>query len=56
MSERSVKFECRHDGLVIRGKVYGDTALPKPVVILSHGFLANQKMCGKYARLLANIG
>ena len=56
MSERSAKFECRHDGLVIRGKVYGDTALPKPIVILSHGFLANQKMCGKYARLLANIG
>lgn len=56
MSERNAKFECKHDELVLRGKIYGDTALPKPVVILSHGFLANQKMCRKYARLLANIG
>ena len=56
MDSKSSNFECRRDHLVIRGSIFGDTANPKPVVILSHGFLANRKMCAKYAKLLADIG
>jgi hypothetical protein len=29
---------------------------PKPAAILSHGFLANQKMCYDYAKILAELG
>jgi hypothetical protein len=50
------KFACRRDRLTIRGHVFGKDALPKPAVILSHGFLANQKMCYDYAKLLAELG
>lgn len=30
MSERNTKFERKHDELVIRGKIYGDTASLNP--------------------------
>jgi hypothetical protein len=50
------KFTCQRDGLAIRGHVFGKDAVPKPAVILSHGFLANQKMCYDYAKLLAELG
>ena len=53
---RESKFECKREHLTIRGRIFGDVSSRKPVVILCHGFLANQKMCRRYARLLAEIG
>ena len=53
---RAQNFYCKRDKLTIRGKIFGDTSEKKPVVILSHGFLANQKMCRTYAQELADIG
>jgi hypothetical protein len=50
------KFACQRDRLTIRGNVFGKSDAPKPAVILSHGFLANQKMCYDYAKLLADLG
>lgn len=41
---------------MIRGKIYGDTSEKKSVVILSHGFMVNQKSCKNYANLLAKAG
>jgi pimeloyl-ACP methyl ester carboxylesterase len=49
-------FSCQRDGLTIRGHVFGRAAMVRPAVILSHGFLANQKMCYDYAALLADLG
>jgi hypothetical protein len=50
------KFACRRNDLTIRGHVFGKEEVPKPAVILSHGFLANQKMCYDYAKLFAELG
>lgn len=50
------KIEVIRDGLTIRGKIYGDTKKKSPVCILSHGFMANQKTCKTYAKLLAKEG
>jgi dienelactone hydrolase len=50
------KFACLRDGLTVQGYVFGKRSSPKPAVILSHGFLANQKMCYDYAKLLAELG
>ena len=50
------KFSCQRNELTIRGHVWGRGAAPKPAVILSHGFLANEKMCHTYAKLLAELG
>jgi hypothetical protein len=50
------KFACQRDGLTIRGRVFGKVDTHRPAVILSHGFLANQKMCYDYAKLLATLG
>lgn len=50
------KFSCRRNELTIRGHVWGCGAAPKPAVILSHGFLGNEKMCHTYAKLLAELG
>jgi hypothetical protein len=50
------KLTCQRDGLTIRGHVFGRGDAPRPAVILCHGFLANQKMCYDYARLLAGLG
>lgn len=49
-------FSCKRDDLTINGFVFGRSEKKKPAVILCHGFLANQKMCKKYAELFANIG
>ncbi len=54
--KKGKRFSCRRDSLVIRGKIFGDTGAVKPVVILCHGFLANQRMCRDYAKLLADLG
>lgn len=53
---KSKKFVCERDGLKIRGRVWGSGEGKKPAVLLSHGFLANQRMCFTYAKLLAKIG
>lgn len=50
------KFSCQREGLTIRGHIWGSTELPKPVVILCHGFMANEKTCHTYAKLLAEMG
>ena len=50
------KIEFQRDGLTIRGHVRGEKGQPQPAVILSHGFLANERMCRKYAKLLADLG
>ena len=50
------ELKVQRDGLNIRGKIYGDTSEKRPVFILSHGYLANQSMCTKYAKLLADMG
>jgi hypothetical protein len=49
-------FSCQRGDLTIRGKIFGRGDSPKPAVILSHGFLANQRMCYDYAKLLAELG
>ncbi|MCR5811178.1 MAG: alpha/beta hydrolase, partial [Lachnospiraceae bacterium] len=36
--------------------VFGKKDQPQSAVILSHGFLANERMCFKYAKLLARMG
>ena len=56
MKRHTKTFQCIRDGLAIRGKIYGDTHERMPVVILCHGFLANQKMCRTYAYLLLEQG
>ena len=42
--------------LKIRGHVFGKQSHPQDAVILSHGFMANERMCFKYAKLLAEMG
>ena len=51
------KLEFQRDGLTIRGHAWKkDRGNPQHAVILSHGFLANERMCYTYARLLADLG
>ena len=54
---RSEKFTCQREGLKIGGTAY----MPEfgnrlPIVILSHGFMANQSSVKKYAGILAALG
>ena len=49
-------FSCVRDGFVIRGHVFGKQPFSQHAVILSHGFLADERMCFTYAQLLADIG
>ena len=51
-----MKIDYRRDSLTIRGHAFGITDRPQPAVILSHGFLANERMCFKYAKSLAGMG
>lgn len=50
------KFKVKRQNLSIGGRIYGDCTCISPLVILSHGFMANQSMCKKYAKLLAKKG
>lgn len=50
------KINFNRNGMTIRGHVFGKKNHPQDVVILSHGFMANERMCYKYAKLLAEIG
>lgn len=51
-----MKIEYRRDELTIRGHAYGAVRRSQHAVILSHGFLANEKMCRRYAEVLADNG
>ena len=44
------------NALKIRGHMFGKKDYPQDAVILSHGFLANERMCFRYAKLLAEMG
>ena len=48
-------FSCKRDNRTIRGHVWGVPERSRHAVILSHGFLANERMCWKYAKLLADM-
>lgn len=49
-------FECNRDGLTIRGTEFRNCEGKLPAVILSHGFMANQKSVRKYAMVMAELG
>lgn len=51
-----IKIAYQRDGLTIRGHAYGANRKGMHAVILSHGFLANEKMCTQYAKVLADLG
>jgi pimeloyl-ACP methyl ester carboxylesterase len=53
------KFTCTNNReLSIRGHIFGleENSQSKPAVILSHGFLANEKTCHDYAKLFTKCG
>ena len=52
----SITFTCKRNDLEIRGHIWGKKSERQHAVILSHGFLSNEKMCKTYARLLADLG
>ncbi len=56
MKTKKEKIEFRRDGLTIRGHLWGRREARQHAVILSHGFLANEKMCFRYAEVLAELG
>jgi len=51
-----MKIDFNRDNLKIRGHVFGQTGNTQHAVILSHGFMANERMCYKYAKMLAKMG
>jgi predicted acylesterase/phospholipase RssA len=51
-----IKIAYQRDGLTIRGHAYGANRKGMHAVIVSHGFLANEKMCTQYAKVLADLG
>ena len=51
-----MKIDFHRAVLKIRGHVFGKTGQSQQVVILSHGFMANERMCYRYAKLLAEMG
>lgn len=50
------QFECSRDGLVIRGTEYRPQGKKLPVVIVSHGFMADQRSVRNYAKQFAEWG
>lgn len=50
------KFTCVRDGLTIRGNLFYTEGERLPIVIISHGFMANQKTVMKYAKQFAKWG
>lgn len=50
------KIEFQRDGLTIRGHLWQNKFHSRHVIILSHGFLANENMCHPYAKLLSDMG
>ena len=53
---RPVPFFCQRDQLTIRGHIFGEQTPGRHVVIISHGFLANDKTVRDYAAALAEEG
>jgi hypothetical protein len=53
---KNEEFSCMRDDLTIRGHIFGKGTAPKPAVILSHGFMANEKTCYDYAKLIESLG
>ena len=49
-------FECKRDGLTIRGTEYRPAGDTLPVAIVSHGFMAFQDTVRQYAKALARLG
>lgn len=49
-------FECKRDGLTIRGTEYRPMGENLPIAIVCHGFMAWQDTVKHYAQLLAEIG
>lgn len=50
-------FTCKRDGMVISGVEYrAENHEEMPIVIISHGFMANMNMCKKYARFFSKKG
>ncbi|MBR4162724.1 MAG: alpha/beta fold hydrolase [Solobacterium sp.] len=50
------RIEFQRNGLTIRGHLWKNKFHSRHVIILSHGFLANENMCHKYARLFSDMG
>ena len=53
---KKVPFSCSRGRLTIRGHLFGEAAPGMPAVIVSHGFLANEKTVCGYAAALAEQG
>ena len=53
---KKTSFSCQRDGLTIRGYVFGEPEIGRSAVIISHGFLANQRTVRQYAVALAKEG
>ena len=51
-----MKIKYTRNNLTIRGHAFGKKNQSQHAVIMSHGFLANERMCFKYAKLLAEMG
>ena len=49
-------FECKRDGLTIRGTEYRPEGNNLPAAILCHGFMANQDRMRHYAKAIAEEG
>lgn len=50
------KFTCKRDNLNIQGTEYRPSGDKLPVVIISHGFMANQKTVIQYVKHFASLG
>ena len=49
-------FECKRDGLTIRGTEYRPEGNDLPIAIVCHGFMAWQDTVRHYAIMLAEMG
>ncbi len=57
MNIQKTAFECKRDGLSIRGTVFrNESAEKQHAVILSHGFMSSQKETMPYAEKFAELG
>lgn len=56
MKTEKSPFSCQRDGFTIRGHVWDKAQPGKHAVIVSHGFLANEKTVHDYAIALAGEG
>lgn len=50
------QFECKRDGLILRGTEYRPAGGNLPAAIVCHGFMANQDTVRQYAKALARMG